>query len=109
MAVRALDKHLFGHIMYSRLFLLTQVQGLVLVGILTVTSDQQVPWIGVVALSMLVGFGLYGLNVRDGTDSTASLADLCSETMAGVRLWGLFLVVLWVTFMTGLFLSSETW
>ena len=72
-------------------------------------SEQQVAWIAVVAFSMLVGFGLYVLNVRDGTDSTASLADLRSETMAGVRVWGLFLVALWVLMIGVLVLTARTW
>ena len=95
--------------MYSNLFLLTQAQGVLLVGILAIISGGSSQWLGLVALSMLAGFGLYVLNVNSGADSTESLADLLSEAIPGVRVWCLFLVVLWVMFMTGLFLSSVTW
>ena len=95
--------------MYSNLYLLTQAQGVLLVGVLALSTGWPPGWLGFVAFSMLVGFGLYVLNVNSGADSTESLADLLSETIPGVRVWLLFLVVLWVTFMAGLFLSSETW
>ncbi len=95
--------------MYSNLFLLTQAQGVLLVCILALTAEQPVQWIGLVALSMLAGFGFYVLNVNSGADPTETLGDLLSETIPGVRVWILFLVVLWVMFMAGLFLSSERW
>ena len=97
--------------MYSNLFLLTQAQGVLLVGILAIISGGSSPWLGLVALSMLAGFGFYVLNVQFFREnSTETLGDLfAARTINGVQSWLHFYGIGLVLFYAVAALSSEAW